>query len=192
MQFKGFIMASLPQLLVPFFQSPSGKKLEILLAALAVGTLATVLRDLNTRGSLKDRSAAGWVIEALDMSGLSSVLTETDATLGRLNPNLSVKRLLTGEELSRFQNRTDLGALLGPVAGMAGNAATAFKGFTDAAMFSDKDFGAQEVRAFRSILPYQNHILTRHGLDVLEAALFPGAKARGLIAPYLYPERPRP
>jgi hypothetical protein len=191
MQLKGFVMASLPHLLVPFLQSPAGKKLEILIAALAFGTLATVLRDLNSRGSIKDRNAAGWVIDALDMSGLTSILTETDATLGRLSPYLSAKRLLTGEELSRFQNRSDLGALFGPSAGMIGDFGSAIHGFLDAAV-TDRDLAARDVRAFRSVLPYQNWILTRHGLDVAEAAMFEDAKARGLIAPYLYPDRPRP
>lgn len=192
MQFKGFIMASLPQLLVPFIQSPAGRKIEVLIAALAVGALSTTLRDLNTRGEVKDRNTAGWVIDSLDMSGLVSFLTEADATLGRINPHLSAKRLLTGEELSRFQNRTDLGAFLGPLAGMAGSAAEAAKGFSDAALFSDKEIEARHARALRTILPYQNYILLRHGLDVMEAATFEDAKARGLVAPYLYPERPRP
>jgi hypothetical protein len=192
MQFKGFVMASLPQLLVPFLQSPAGKKLEIVIAALAVGALSTTLRDLNTQGEVKDRTAGGWVIDSLDMSGLISFVTEADATLGRLNPHLSAKRLLTGEELSRFQNRTDLGAFLGPLAGMAGSAANAFMAATTAPFSSERDFTAADLRAARTIMPFQNHFLLRHGLDVAEASIHEDAKARGLVAPYLFPERERP
>lgn len=192
MQFKGFVMASLPQLLVPFLQSPAGKKLEIMVAALAVGALSTTLRDINTRGEVKDRTAGGWVIDSLDMSGLTSFLTEADATLGRINPHLSAKRLLTGEELSRFQNRTDLGAFLGPLAGMAGSAAEFVKGASTAPFSSTEEFSAAHLRAGRTIMPFQNHFLLRHGLDVMEAAVHEDAKARGLVAPYLFPDRPTP
>jgi hypothetical protein len=104
---------------------------------------------------------------------------------------LSAKRLLTGEELSRFQNRSTLGALLGPSAGMIGDFGSAIHGFLDAAV-TDRDLAIRDVRAFRAAMPYGNWILGRHGLDVLEAAMFEDAKARGLIAPYLYPDRPRP
>jgi hypothetical protein len=191
MQLKGFIMASLPQLLVPFLQARAGKQVEIALAALALGSLSLVLRDLNTRGHIKERTPAGWVIDALDMSGLASFITDADATLGHISPYLSAKRLLTGEDLARYENRTRVGALLGPLAGMVGDLATALHGALDAAA-TDREIGIKEVRALRSVAPYQNWLGSRHFLDTLEAVMFEDAKARGLIAPYLYPDRPRP
>lgn len=186
MQFKRFVMASLPQQLVPFLQSPAGRKLEVLVFGLALGATATTLRDLVAKGEVKDRNAASWAFDAMDMSGITSMLTETDATIDKIFPGVSVKRLLTGETYSRFQERTRIMQLLGPVAGMAEAAGRAAV-IPYRALHPDMEVDKDQVRALRTILPYQNHLLLRHGVDVLEA--YAGGRQDSLLLDWTDPTR---
>lgn len=188
MQFKRFVMAGLPQQLVPFLQSPAGRKLEVAIFGLAMGALSTTLRDLVARGELRKRNGAAWVLDSMDMSGIMSMLTETDATLDKIFPGVSAKRMLTGETYSRFQERTRIMQLLGPTAGLveaAGRAAV----IPYRALHPDLEVDREQIRALRTILPYQNHLMLRHGIDVLEA--YAGGRQNSILLDWIDPNRSR-
>lgn len=188
MQFKRFVMASLPQQLVPFLQSPAGRKLEVVIFGLAVGALSTTLRDLVARGELRERNGAAWVLDSMDMSGITSMLTETDATIDKIFPGVSVKRLLTGETYSRFQERTRIMQLLGPTAGMAEAAGRAAV-IPYRALHPDMEVDQGQIQALRTILPYQNQLLLRHGMDVMEA--YAGGRQNSILLDWIDPNRSR-
>lgn len=168
-QFKRFVYASVPQLLIPALQSPGLRKLEIAAAAAAFGTISTVLRDLNAKGEVKDRNAGEWVLDALDMSGLTSAITDLDATLFKINPNLSARYLLVGETPARFMDRTAIASILGPLAGFVETGLHRAVDLPLAALDPNRDVSERNIAAFRQLWPYQNHIILRHPLDLIEA-----------------------
>jgi len=170
-QFKRFIFASVPQLLIPTLQSPGLRMLEVALAAVIFGTLSTISRDLITKGEIKDRNALGWVIAALDMSGLTSMITEVDATLGKLSPYLSARLQLTGELPDRYFERTLWGQVLGPTAGAVETGLRRTLMIPIAGVSSSLNMDPRYIAAARSFMPFQNHLVLRHILDVLEARI---------------------
>ena len=176
-QFKRFVFASFPQLLIPALQSPGLRKLEVAIAAVVFGTISTVLRDLNATGKVKDRNAGEWVLDALDMSGLTSMLTEVDATLFKINPNLSARYLLIGETPARFMDRSLISTFLGPLAGFYETTLARAIDTPLKLLDPNREVGPRNIAAFREMLPYQNHIILRHPLDLAEAAL--GGREKG-------------
>lgn len=176
-QFKRFVIATVPQLLIPTFQSPGLRKLEVALAAAMFGTLSVISRDYNTLGYIKDRSAAQWVIDSLNMSGLTSMIYEPGATLATINPYLSIENQLTGEVPGRYFERNLVGQILGPLAGTVFHDIPRALWFTTAALSDRLRYSPRDVAAFRSLIPGQNHIIARHPIDLLEAEI--GGRERG-------------
>ncbi len=116
------------------------------------------------------------------------MLTEADATLDKIFPGVSAKRLLTGETYSRFQERTAIMQLLGPTAGMvhaAGRAAV----IPHRALHPDMEVDQGQIQALRTLLPYQNHLLLRHGMDVMEA--YAGGRQNSILLDWIDPNRSR-
>jgi len=171
LQFKRFVIASVPQLMIPFMQLPAGKQFVIGMTALVSGAIATVLRDLNNRGEVKERNAAGWVLDSLDMSGLVSGLTEMDATFSALTGARGVKRLLTGEDYTRWQERQRLEGLIGP-------SARTLRLFNDAmwlpynAISPYDNVAERQITAVRRLMPIlSSNLFLRHPVDMIEASL---------------------
>jgi len=130
-----------------------------------------VLRDLNTRGEIKERNVAGWVLDSLDMSGLASGLTEFDATMSALTGGRGIKRMLTGEDYTRWQERERIEGLLGP-------SARTLRYFNDAmwlpysALHPNERIAEQQIAALRRIIPLAGtNLLLRHPADMIEASL---------------------
>lgn len=183
--FKRFVISSIPQMFIPWLQNPLGRKLETVMAGLIIGGTVTALRDLNRSGEIKDRNVAEWFFDAMDMSGLFSGLTEADATLDRLIPGLGVKRLLTGEDYTRMQERSWMHSgdtrrftdLIGVAGRMGSNAlSVAAMPYTIWNTGSPTEY---QIRATRELLPFQNHFLLRHGFDILEQAA--GGRERSVV-----------
>jgi hypothetical protein len=171
LQFKRFVIASVPQMMIPFFQQPSGKQFVIGLTALVSGSISLVLRDLNNKGEVKDRNVAGWVLDALDMSGLASGLTELDATFSALTGARGIKRLLTGEDYTRWQERQRLEGLAGP-------SARTLRLFNDAmwlpynALSPYETVAERQISAVRRLIPIlSSNLFLRHPVDMVEASL---------------------
>jgi len=171
LQFKRFVIASVPQLLIPFLQQPAGKQFVIGLTALVSGAISTVLRDLNSNGEIKKRTVAGWVLDSLDMSGLVSGLTELDATFSALTGARGIKRLLTGEDYTRWQERQRLEGLLGP-------SARTLRLFNDAmwlpynALSPYDNVAERQITAVRRLMPIlSSNLFLRHPVDMVEASL---------------------
>jgi len=171
LQFKRFVITSVPQIMLPFLQRSASDKLIIGITALAAGATSTVLRDLNTRGEIKERNVAGWVLDSLDMSGLASGLTEFDATMSALTGWRGIKRMLTGEDYSRWKEREQLEGLLGP-------SYRTYRYFREAmwlpynALHPDEKIAERQITALRRIIPLAGtNLLLRHPADMIEASL---------------------
>ena len=171
LQFKRFVITSVPQIMLPFLQRSAADKLVIGITALAAGATATVLRDLNTKGAIQDREVVGWVLDSLDMSGLVSGLTEFDATVSALAGGRGIKRMLTGEDYSRWKEREQTEGLFGPTY-------RTFKYFREAmwlpynALHPDEKIAERQITALRRIIPLAGtNLLLRHPADMIEASL---------------------
>jgi hypothetical protein len=171
LQFKRFVIASVPQMMIPFLQQPAGKQFVIGLTAVVAGAVSTVLRDLNSKGEVKNRNAAGWVLDSLDMSGLASGLTEVDAVFSALTGARGIKRLLTGEDYTRWQERQRLEGLIGP-------SARTLRMFGEAmwlpydALSPNETVAERQVAAVRRLIPIlSSNLFLRHPVDMVEASL---------------------
>ena len=173
-QFKRFVIASIPQILVPWLQSPAGRFVETFIAGVLIGSVVLTLQDLNRYGKVKERDTVKWIFDALDMSGLLSGLTEADATLDRLVPGLGIKRMLTGEDYTRMQERSWLyGKDFNRVADLVGVSARVMANFLTATAIpytvaTRGEPTEAQIRAFRELLPFQNQLVLRHFFDMLE------------------------
>jgi hypothetical protein len=133
MQFKTFALASHQRVLLRGLQEDHARFASGLIAMTAIGMFVTWLKAMsgNRAEKLQDisKNPGWWIGEGLDKAGVFSVPMEVANTIERassFNPIKSpVKAFDQGSAISqKNQNRSDIGSLLGPTVGLAGDVLT--------------------------------------------------------------------
>lgn len=169
-QFRRFVVASLPQLLIPLLQSKPRAIAEAMIVGVAAGALSVAARDMVRYGRVKDRTPAEWLFDSLDMSGFFSLMTEIDATMAKVLPGISLRYVLTGEDYTRTADRLALVQILGPSIGTAVNFSTA-AAMLRRAVDPDANITPDQIRALYGLVPFNNLLWTRYITTALEREL---------------------
>lgn len=162
-QFRKFSFAAVNKVLVPAMQNASWdvNVWTGIGTLVGLGAISVALRDLVIDGEIKERSTAGWVKDAVDRSGVLGPYFELEG-LAEKQFGVSPSKALTGQELTRFQNRTAAEAALGPSAGLVLDVSEGFQAATT------NDFTAQDLHRMRRLVPFQNLIWSKWAVDRLE------------------------
>lgn len=168
-QFKRFGMATTQRGLISGLQTRDMATVNGMAIMVALGAAGTALRDMTfeTRdkplGQVRSRSNAQWVADAVDRSGIASMLFEMD-NMAEKATGVGAVSSITGQEVSRFAGRDLLGQVFGPTAGLAEDMASA----TTNALKGD--FTRPDLHRLRKLFPGQNLFYLRGLLDRTEKA----------------------
>lgn len=154
-QFKSFMMAATNRMMLPIFQEKGVRPWIEIMTQLGLGAGVYYMREqLAGREPSEDPNVV--ITRAIDNTGLAGYAME----LMRVSQAVTGFNPAAGEFDSKFHARGPWGTLLGPSAETANNVWKFFNGNTSP---------EQRAKAFRKLLPMQNHFLLRHGYDMIEA-----------------------
>lgn len=166
-QFRKFQFAAVNRLLVPGAQRMAMGDIRAwsgIAATVGFGALSALLADKIMGEPQGGRNTANLVKDAIDKSGILGFYFEMEG-FGEKQFGFSPSKALTGQELTRFQDRTGLEAAAGPTAGFALDISRMMQGATT------KDFTMTDLHRARRLLPFQNLIWTRKLVDAAEKSL---------------------
>lgn len=167
-QFKRFASASTQRILIAGLQVREMETLNGLLVMVALGALGTAARDMTFArpdkplGEVQERTASQWVADAVDRSGVASMLFEANNIMEKA-AGVSPVSAVTGKEVSRFAGRDLVGQTLGPTAGLFAETAGSVRSAIDG------DFTQSDLHRFRKLAPAQNLFYLRWLLDEMES-----------------------
>lgn len=120
-QFKKFGAAATQRILIAGLQAGLGQRdMSVLVGATlmaGMGALSVRMKEVAAGRDPKERTAAEWVKEGVDRSGLLGLYFDLEGMAGAFSSGMTPSALLTGSEPSRYAGRNRLGRLLGPTAG---------------------------------------------------------------------------
>lgn len=165
-QFQAFGWAAHHRILLAGLQYRDADILSGMVAMVGLGMMATVLRDITSKGEIdKKRTTAQWIKEGVDRSGIVARFMETDNVFDKLSGGQGVVRRLTGEEASRFAGTGALDRLLGPTGGLVSDISKASSGVLRG------DVTGADVHSVRRTVPWQNAIYFNYLLNSFEERL---------------------
>ena len=144
---KRFIFTATNRILLAGLQDADAKVIQGWTAMLALGMMSTALRDIATRGEVRDRTPRQWITNGIDRSGVLGALMEADSLQGRATGH-SLQRLLAGEDADRFAGRGLATQVLGPGAGLLEDTANA------ARQLGDGYATRADIAAVRRLAPF--------------------------------------
>lgn len=170
-QFKGFAFASTQRTLLAGLQARDAQALQGALLMMALGALSRQMTALIKGEDTSEWNAAKWTAEAFDASGLGEILMEGNNLIEKVSRGQIGLSVLTGKEISRYQSRSAVSAVMGPTFG----AVTDAVGLTGSALSAVLGDGSREDRwsasdthTARQMVPFQNIFYLRHLFDQVE------------------------
>ncbi|MEM7046025.1 MAG: hypothetical protein AAF442_00015 [Pseudomonadota bacterium] len=161
-QFKSFAVASTQRVLLSGLQQADMATLNGAIMMTGMGMLTYKLKMMAAGYDTADDPRV-WVLEGIDRSGMTGWFFEANNMIEKTSRGtVGLGRLAGAPPMSRYASRNTLGAALGPTFGTVG------AGLQVASALSSGDWQAQDTRALRRILPYQNIFYLRRLLDQAE------------------------
>lgn len=154
-QFKRFSAASTVRLLAVSAQRLRAGEVRVLGGigtAVGIGAGITALKDLAIGGEVRERGTGEWVNDAVDRSGVASIVFELNSILDVV-PGYGPITVALGET-SRFAARTPFERLLGPVAGQVEGTSNVMRRLLGNA--GGSPFTEAELRSAKYLIPGQN------------------------------------
>jgi len=164
-QFKSFAAASTQRTMLAGLQQKDAAALAGVMTTLALGAVTAKIKGEVRGDDTKTWTPGRWAAEAIDNSGLLGLIGEAGNIADKWTGGKVGLARLGGKEVSRYQSRNAVGALLGPTFDFAGDLAQV----TRAA--ATGEVARSDVHALRQVLPYQNLFYFRGLFDKAEEAI---------------------
>lgn len=164
-QFRSFMFSATQRMLIAGIQGQDAHFMQGVLGITTLGMMAYAFKQWDAGREISDDPAV-WVTEGIDRSGVLGILMEMNNTIEKTSQNNFGLRPLLGIEVpaSRFASRSQAEALLGPTFGSFLETTLRVAG----AASNDEEWKESDTRALRRLLPYQNLLIFRQGLDKME------------------------
>lgn len=164
-QFKSFATASTQRTLLAGLQQKDAAALTGVLTALALGAFTAKIKATARGEDTREWGPGRWAAEAFDNSGLGGAITEAGNIADKWTGGKVGLARLGGEEVSRYQSRNAVGAMLGPTFDFAGDLAQVTRAV------STGEVTRSDLHALRQVLPMQNLFYIRRLFDKAEEAI---------------------
>lgn len=161
-QFKSFGLASVHRTMISGLQQRDLAALNGAMLMIALGGVTHVVREGIKGKEVDYDNKSALIVNAFDRSGLSGWLMEANNIAEKLTRGRVGLSAFTGKQVSRYQSRNILGALMGPSAGFISDFSQVTGGLFEG------DWKESDTRAIRRIMPYQNVFWLRQLLDQAE------------------------
>lgn len=162
-QFKSFSFATTQQIAIAGLQQRDAAALNGLMLAVGLGMLSHLFVSALAGRELSD-DPAEWIMKGVDKSGVTGWLFDALNITGKFTRGLtSPDSLIKGEPMGRYAGQNALEALLGPTAGLVGDAAQV------AGSTVTGDWSRGDVSRARRMIPFQNLFFVRWLFDQAEA-----------------------
>jgi hypothetical protein len=168
MQFKSFAFASYQRTNVWAGQRRDMAVLQGIVTTTGLGSLVYAYNQLINGKEISDDPAV-WIKEGIDRSGVLALPFEANNTLETISKGrLGLSAVMGQEANTRYRNRSLTEVLAGPTIGYGAKAASTVGAF-GAAGLTDTELSEADIKAFRRLLPFQNHFALRFLFDEFEA-----------------------
>lgn len=167
-QFRSFTFSSLQRVTIAGIQGQDQNFMGGLVMMVSMGMLAATFKNWDA-GRPQPEDATALVMEGFDYSGALGILMEANNTLEKISTgNLGIRPLLGVDvPASRYASRSQSEALLGPSFGSFLSTTLQVAG----AASNEREWDESDTRAVRRLLPYQNLLIFRQGVDKIEASI---------------------
>lgn len=170
-QFKSFAFGANQRYLMAGLQRMEAESLAAAATSVGLGIAQRAIKDIISKGEIKERSTIEWLKIGVDASGITGIIPEIEsyaeaATSGVFN----VENLLSGKVEKRYGGSERGLKALSPSFGLLTDASQAFGGILSSA-FQGRPLNSTELGAARRIGPYQNNLMFRKGYDFVEDSL---------------------
>lgn len=157
MQFKSFAFASANRIAISGLQQRDMAQLNGLMLSVFLGGVVYATKQYASGRPITDNPTT-FLNNAIDRSGVTGYLWDIKNVYEKMSGNV----LFGDQQVSRYQSRNAVGALLGPSLGTAEDLQGVFR-----AMHEEQP-NRSDVRAARRLVPYQNLFYTQKLFDALE------------------------
>lgn len=164
-QFKSFAAASTQRTMLAGIQQRDAAALAGVMTTLALGAVSAKVKSELRGEDTKTWTSGRWAAEALDNSGLLGIIGEAGNIADKWTGGKVGLARLGGKEVSRYQSRNAVGALLGPTFDFAGDLAQVTRATATG------EVARTDLHALRQVLPYQNLFYIRGLFDKAENAI---------------------
>ena len=167
-QFKSFMFSATQRVLISGVQGQDAHFIQGALGMMSLGMMAYAFKQWDAGRDISDDPMV-WVTEGIDRSGMLGILMEMNNTVEKISRNNYGLRPMLGASApaSRYASRSNVEAALGPTFGSL--LSTTFRAL--GATTGEGDMKDSDIRAIRRLLPYQNLMIFRQGLDKVEESL---------------------
>lgn len=164
LQFRSFMFSSTQRMLISGIQGQDAHFMQGVIGLVTLGMMSYAFKQWDADRPLSDDPRV-WVSEGIDRSGVTGILMEMNNTVEKVSANNFGLRPLLGiaTPASRFASRSQAEAFLGPTFGSMLSTVMTVSGGA-----ADGDLSESDVRAIRRLLPYQNLLIFRQGIDKME------------------------
>lgn len=164
-QFRSFMFSATQRMLIAGIQGQEKNFIGGTLMITSLGMMAYAFKQWDAGREISDDPKV-WLTEGIDRSGSLGAIMEINNTLEKIsNNNYGIRPLIGARSpSSRFASRNQTEALLGPTFGSF--ATTTLKVLS--AGTQDREWDEKDTRSLRRLLPYQNLMILRQGLDKIE------------------------
>ena len=167
LQFRSFMFSATQRMFIAGIQGQDAHFMQGVLGLTSLGMMAYAFKQWDANRPLSDDPAV-WITEGIDRSGVTGIIMEANNTVEKLsNNNFGLRPMLgVSTPASRFASRSQAEAFLGPTFGSLLSTSMKVMGGV-----SGGDLAESDVRAIRRLMPYQNLLIFRQGLDKVEESL---------------------
>lgn len=175
-QFKSFSIASTQRMMLSGLQQRDMAALNGLWLSVALGMVAYYAKQSEAGRPTSD-DPRRWLAEGIDRSGVTGWFFEANNMTEKLTRgHVGLSALLGGPTMSRFQQRNAVGAVIGPTFGTISSIVSVAGNTAEAIFEDDESFDANDIKAVRRLLPYQNLIGFRRLIDAAEQGIIESGK----------------
>lgn len=169
-QFKSFTLASQGKTLLTGLQQRDMNALQGAATMMFLGMLVYAIKSPDH--AAKNDDPLKWIIEGIDRGGLAGWFMEVNNLSEKFTRGQVGLNALTSQgPMSRYASRSIPEALLGPTLGTIVDLQTVISSLAAG------DFNESDVRTFRKLLVYQNHVVAKLLFDAAEEGI---ARATGV------------
>lgn len=163
-QFRSFMFAATQRVMIAGVQGQDRHIIQGALGLVSLGSMAYVFKQWDAGREISDDPMV-WLTEGIDRSGMLGLIMEANNTVEKMSKNTLGMRPVLGIDTpgSRFASRSQAESFLGPTYGsLLENTLKVLGGSLE---------GESDTRAIRRLLPYQNLVFFRQGLDKIEESI---------------------
>ncbi len=167
-QFRSFMFSATQRMTIAGIQGQDAHFMQGILGLTSLGMMAYAFKQWDAGRPLSD-DPKDWVVEGIDRSGVLGIMMEANNTIEKISNNSYGVRPMLGTSTpgSRFASRSRSEAFLGPSFGSLLETTLKVTG----AAADGEEWKESDTRTLRRLLPYQNLLIFRQGIDKLEENL---------------------